>query len=346
MNTFRYLWVCSLAPSEIRYSQLLFNNFAFFSSLREEVSNKMTTTLSMFFLYSFPATSKYTLLDEKILQNEWLTSAQKNEFFNIFSGIQRQYFAFSRLAYLWKWKRARVSIETDLFLTPIERQKPNCFVLYQGKNKFCFVIADLIRIMEIAVWHKWEACFRVTPHSPANPYTKQEFRKVDLYNIYFHMKWKMNIVIPVFLHLWFQEEFCLGTFARKNDQYIRKMCIRQYTRNTSNQNQMLYRNVKEMLSDHYACKWRIHEDFPREILVDAMRPYLYIHYLVTFDIVSFRQASYLEIILHRELLRFYNFNKAFGRKSYIITKQFNSNKLVQKTEVFQAETPGFFSWNL
>ena len=343
MDTFRYLWYCSLASS--LKDDIGKNNFRFFYSLKKEVSRKMSTTLSMFFLYSSPMKSKYTCL-ENVLQNKWLTPAQKNEFLDIFSSIQKQLFAFSRFAYLWKWKRACVSIETDLFLNPIDRTKPNCFVLYQGKNKFCFVISDIIRIMEMAIWHKWEACFRVISHYPTNPYTKQEFQDVDLYNIYFHLKWKTNITIPPFLHLWFLEEFCLSTFARKHDQYIRKMCIRQFTRNTTHQNQMLYRNVKEMLSDHYACKWKIHEDFPREILVDAMRPYLYIHYLVTFGIVGFRQACYLEIMLHRELLRFYNFNKEFGRKSYIVTKQFNNNKLTQITEVFQTETLGFTSWNL
>lgn len=344
MNTFRYIWFCSLAPN-IRFSQLLFNDFGFFSSVMKEQSEKMITALSMCFLYSFPSKNKFTLLNE-ILQNKWLTPAQRNEFLDSFGCVQKHYFAFSRLAYLWKWKRASVSIETDLFLNPIDRSKPNCFVLYQRKNKFCFIISDLIRIMEMAIWHNWEACFRVNSLAPTNPYTKQKFTTVDLYNIYFHMKYKMNIIVPTFLDLWFLEEFCLTTFTRKNDQYIRKMCIRQFTRNTSNQNPMLYRNVKEMLSDHYSCRWIIHEDFPRGILVDAMRPYLYLYYLITFDIVSFRRASYLEVLLHRELLRFYNFNKAFGRKSYIITKQFNSNKLTHMAESFDTDTLGFSSWNL
>ena len=201
----------------------------------------------------------------------------------------------------------------------------------------------------MAVWSNWEGCFRVITVTPTNPYTKQVFRTVDLYNLYYHMKWNTNIIIPQFFHLWFLEGFCTTAFSRKNDQFIRKMCVRQFTKTTSNQSQLLYRNVLEMLSEYYyTCKWKIHEDFPEDVLVEAMRPYLYLHYLITFNIVSFRLASYYEIVLNRELSRFYNSNKSFGRKTYVITKQFlcNKAKTYTRSEVFHTETVGFSSWNL
>ena len=327
MNTFKYLWLAYLDPHNIPQKEDDNALLKVFVGLK----NSMNTTLGMFFLCSDGAKSisylndnavglvtlrnKYKFL-KYILQNKCLSESQKDDFICTFQVVQKHYFAFSRLAYIWKWKRAFVTIETDLFLNTIDDGKSNSFILYQGKTKFYFIISDLMRLMEMAIWQNWDGCFRVESQSPTNPYTKQEFSAVDLYNIYYHMKWKMDIIIiPQFFHLWFLEDFCFTTFKRNNALFIRKMCIRQFTKTTSEKNQMLYKNVQEMLADYYyTCKWKIHEDFPRKVLVDAMRPYLYLHYLISFDIVGLRQASHYEILLNRALIRFFNFNKLFGRK--------------------------------
>ena len=328
MNTFYYLWLISDPPKN------------------------MLSTLGCFLE---KARNKYTFL-KYVLENQFLTLAEKNDFLALFNLTQKHYFAFSRFAYLWKWKRATVAIETDLFLNKIDTEKRSCFVMYQGKTKFLFVISDLMRLMEMAIWHNWESCFRVLSQIPTNPYTKQKFRTVDLYNIYYHMKTNTNIIIPQFFHLWFLDDFCFTTFKRNNDQYIRKMCIRQFTKTTSNKNPMIYKNVREMLSDYvFTCNWKIHENFPKEVLVDAMRPYLYLHYLVIFDIVSFRLASYYEILLQRELLRFYNFNPSFGRRYITSVRQFKQSdfnagfatneETLKSQETFDIETPAFSSWH-
>lgn len=317
----------------------------------------MMSTLGSFLLFpeeEYTTRKKYTFL-KYVLENQFLTLAEKNDFLALFNLIQKHYFAFSRFAYLWKWKRAAVAIETDLFLNKIDAGKHNCFVMFQGgKTKFHFVISDLMRLMEMAIWHNWESCFRVISQIPTNPYTKQTFRTVDLYNIYYHMKTKMDILIPQFFHLWFLDDFCFTTFKRNNDQYIRKMCIRHFTKTTSNKNPLIYRNVREMLSDYvFTCNWKIHENFPKDVLVDAMRPYLYLHYLVIFDIVSFRLASYYEIVLQRELLRFYHFNPSFGKKYITSVKQFKHSDFFMNEEIkapvyqenFHTETPEFSSWH-
>lgn len=361
--TYCYMWHVLLNPSILsdKNNPKIKRNLFFFELKKFDI----IPTLSCFLLCD-STRNKYAFL-QSVLQNPFFTQSQKDEFLDIFILVQKRYFALSRFAYLWKWKRAVLAIDTDLFLNTIDAQKRHSFVLCRGKTKFQFIISDLMRLMEMAIWHNWEGCFRVISQAPSNPYTKQEFRTVDLYNIYYHMKWKMDIIIPQFFQLWFLDEFCLDTFKRKNDQYIRKMCIRQFTKTTSNKNILLYKNAKEMLSEyHFTCKWRIHDDFPKDVLVDAMRPYLYLHYLITFDILSIRQASYIEVLLHRELLRFYAFNKSFGLRKpcVILTKelinkppqfkldflgeatQASVTEVVVKNEPFHMEKIEFSSWHL
>lgn len=305
MKTFNQLWYAYLNPTVSMKDSFFFELKKF----------DLIATLSCVCLYK--TSNKYKSF-QNVLQNPFLNPAEKENFMHVFGLIQRRYFALSRFAYLWKWKRATPAIDTDLFLNTIDLEKRNSFVLYRGKNKFHFIISDLMRLMELAIWHNWEGSFRVISQIPSNPYTKQDFRQVDLYNIYYHMKWNMDIIIPQFFQLWFLEDFCFDSFKRRNDQYIRKLCIRQFTRTVSNQ--MIYKNVKEMLSEYdFTCKWRIHENFPKDVLVDVMRPYLYVHYLITFDIVSCRQASYYEVVLHLQLKRFYAFNKLFGQRKFFKT---------------------------
>ena len=175
MKTFYHLWYSHLNPlSDVGSPKRLF----FFELKKLD----MMATLSCVFL-SRP-TNKYKYL-QTVLQNPFLNQTQKDEFMHIFGLIQKRHFALSRFAFLWKWKRAILSIDTDLFLNTIDLKKRNSFVLCRGKNKFHFIISDLMRLMESAIWHNWEGCFRVLSQSPTNPYTKQDFRPVDLYNIYF-----------------------------------------------------------------------------------------------------------------------------------------------------------------
>ena len=338
MNTFNYLWFHHLDPLNTEKDKFLF--FTGLASVRAGIIQ----TLGTFFLCSEGKNTKIPYLKDNeegllhlrnkyqflkyVFANKCLTEIEKSAFLDVFQKVQKRYFTFSRLAYLWKWKRAYITIDTDLFLNPIDNEKRNSFMLYQGtKNKFFFIVSDLMRLMEMALWQNWEGCFRVSCLNPTNPYTKQIFRVVDLYNIYYHMKWNMDIIIPQFYHLWFLDGFCLHTFKRNHDRYIRKMCIREFTMTASNKNNMITKNIHEMLSEYdYTCKWKIHDDFPGDILVDAMRPYLYLHYLVTFDIVSLRLTGYYEILLHRALLRFYHLNPLFGRKRIITARNFPFGK--------------------
>jgi hypothetical protein len=76
-----------------------------------------------------------------------------------------------------------------------------------------------------------------------------------------------------------------------------------------------------MLDEYsYSCKWAIDSDFPRDILIDVMRPYLYVYYLITYDALSEKQCGHYEITLSNALFRFYKKNRKFGRKIFVPAK--------------------------
>jgi hypothetical protein len=261
-----------------------------------------------------PCRQKYTVLNS-IFYNGCFDETCIEKVVDLYCTIQRRYLALNRFAYLWKLKRATTCVDTDLYLNPIETAKKNTFVLFQNNKKYCFVMTDLIKLLEIALCHKWEDDFEIISKTPCNPYNKQPLLRHDLYNIYFHMRSKMEMVIPSFMHLWFLESFDLASFPIKHNRMLRKMCIRNHVFNITNKSNLIYKDIREMIFENsYTRKWAIHADFPKETLVDVMRPYLYIYYLIHYDVLENEEQMWYEAALTLELIKCYKYNPSFGRK--------------------------------
>jgi len=78
-------------------------------------------------------------------------------------------------------------------------------------------------------------------------------------------------------------------------------------------------NKKKVLS--------IHDDFPSNILVEIMRPYLYLYYTNKYSFMKNKiESSYYE--LHYKLHQFIKFNPTFGRK-YIKYNSFTKKRVVE-----------------
>ena len=83
--------------------------------------------------YSCTFKFKYFLNE---ITNIFLTEKQKQDFINIFCKIQKTYFALSRFAYLYKYKKAKIVVDFDLCLNPIDINNKNSICLFQEKNKY------------------------------------------------------------------------------------------------------------------------------------------------------------------------------------------------------------------
>ena len=84
---------------------------------------------------------KFKYFNDQI-NNIFLTEEQKNDFINIFCKIQKIYFALSRFAYIYKYKKAKIVVDFDLCLNPIDINNKNSICLFQEKNKYYFRIND------------------------------------------------------------------------------------------------------------------------------------------------------------------------------------------------------------
>ena len=105
--------------------------------------------------------------------------------------------------------------------------------------------------------------------------------------------------------------FDVDQFTYNNECLIRNIAIHKYVFITHFD--LLHSKVKLMLNT-YLDKLYIHEDFPKETLVNIMRPYLHLHYLDKYAISGTIQKNESKQLLLAKLKQFYRYNPHFGKK--------------------------------
>jgi len=261
--------------------------------------------------------SKFKYL-QSIFSNPFFTEDNKNAFLDLFCKMQRCYFAFRRLIYMRKFHRAKIIIDYDLLLTPIyEKDRTKTLPIIFNNNKYLFSLPDLINISMSSLTNSPNHFSSPLPIK--NPYTNVIFNDSTLYNIYFFIK-QNYCIMPQLIHNYFLVNFDLEQFLYENESIIRNYDI-QHMLNTTSIYQ-LKRDILDMLNSnsYVITPFQIHPDFPIKNLVDIFRPYLKLHYIVTYsNNEEHRQDSRYK--LYWLLTKFYNDNPDFGRK--IINRTIN-----------------------
>ena len=67
-------------------------------------------------------------------------------------------------------------------------------------------------------------------------------------------------------------------------------------------------------TNYHTNKLIIHEEFPKDMLVDIFRPYLFYHYVIHYSIKGTEKIHKYKKQLHIKLRQFYEYNNLFGRK--------------------------------
>jgi len=232
----------------------------------------------------------------------------KEEMLDLFCKIQKTYYGFSRFAYIYKYKKSQYVIKNDLYLNEIDECKTNVYTLYQDKSKYLFMINDLINIINNNLSNSPN--FFVSPKISKNPYNNMPLTHASLYNIYFFIK-NRNGIIPELFHHFFMCNFNISLFAQKYECIIRNTAIKNFVNLSSIE--ILYPNIQHMLRV-YAKKIRIHKEFPKEKLLNIMRPYLQLYYLEKFAITGSGIKYESKTELEDKLRLFVKFNPHFGRK--------------------------------
>ena len=156
--------------------------------------------------------NKYLFLQE-INRNIFYTEEMKNNIIRFFSQIQKTYFAFSKLALHYKWKKSKIVIETDLGLNPIKLNEKNVICVFHQENRYLFIVSDLINIFTTSL--TYSPNFFSSPLTIKNPYNNLPFSKSNLYNIYFTLFFKC-IPIPEIIQKFFQSNFDLDFFEMRH----------------------------------------------------------------------------------------------------------------------------------
>ena len=147
------------------------------------------------------------------------------------------------------------------------------------------------------------------PLAPKNPYNNIPFSRAILYYIYSTIK-SSTILIPSLINNYFWSDFNFQKFVLDNEQNIREHVIKKYVMNSPITT--LYDEIMEMLQLNK--KWinrriKIDIDFPKNKLVEIMRPYLFLYMIKNDGIYGTEKKRISEILFRRELLNF--IQKAF-----------------------------------
>jgi hypothetical protein len=115
------------------------------------------------------------------------------------------------------------------------------------------------------------------------------------------------------IHLFFLENFVKNDFCVNNEAFLREYVIKKYV--YTSHSQTLYNSVKIMLqNNYYTNKLLIHDEFPKDLLVNIFRPYLFYYYIVNFSIKGTEKIHKYKNQLYIKLKKFYEYNSLFGRK--------------------------------
>lgn len=286
-------------------------------------------------IFSKNAFGKFSSLNS-ILENTFYQKELKELIFDFFQKTQKHYFAFTRLAHIYRLKKNKYVVTNDLMMNPLDPNHKLTFVLVQNKSIFLFNINEIINIIETAIGHAPH--FFCEPLSPLNPYNNQEFTISSLYNIYFQMK-NIGRVIPLLFHLFFLENFNKNSFLEQYEPNIREYAIKKYVFNSPHTE--LYPSVISMLrNNEYTKKLIIHKEFPKDLLVDIFRPFLFHDYISNYYIKHTSKYYNSRQLLHIKLKKFYQFNKEFGRKIIKLTKK--NKKVIKKEYILNTKHISFY----
>lgn len=289
------------------------------------------------------AQKKYFYLND-FMNNIFISKNIKNAFMDYFQKAQRTYFALAKVANIYKYKKATVKINVDLYLNELNPKNKNVITIIQKGSKYLFVGSDLVKIINASLLNS--SHFFAEPLHPKNPFNNIPFDHATLYNIYFHIKHNC-VNNSILFHLFFKVNFDIDKFLYENESFIRDEAIKNYAKNTPSS--VLQHDLKSMLfvNHRYTKKLFIHDDIPIDTLIDIFRPYLYLYYLHRYSVKGTEKKVNSYFTLKYKLRDFVEYNPLFGRKAYKIVKKIVQVKCnVTNNMIATVKNISTFSFNL
>jgi hypothetical protein len=269
----------------------------------------------IFILKNYSIENKYKFFNETI-ENIFYVGKINKDFLDYFSKIQKTYNAFSRLAFLYKYNKSKIMVNTDLIMNEINEKNKFVYCLFQNNYKYLFDIHELIKIINNSITNV--DFFFNSPKPVKNPYNNVILNKSTLYNIYFFIRFN-TLIFPELFYYYFKANFNLTNFVKKN-QHI----LRNHTINTSvnNDTYTVIDYIDNMIYEYNISvtnkkrQINIDNDFPSELLINIMKPYLKLFLISKYSLL-YSERIESKKLLKKKLYKFSNFNPYFGRKIFI-----------------------------
>ena len=330
-----YMFITSLFTNENKHKKNKETGY-FWSEARSASTTKFEGSFATVELWSEAGVHhKYNVAYKSILNNMFVSQKDKDDLEYIFHKTQRNYLALKRFINIYRYKKAVIKINTDLCLNTIDlNDKKNISIILQNNIKYVFTLPDIQNILMTSITH--HNSFFPEPHMPRNPYTNIPLTKADIYNIYFTILESRRITPPLLTEC-FLNNFDMELFLINNEAKLRDNSIKDYVKNSPYT--ILYPEVmymvrkyfkntqiieycekipkskmKKIISRSVNVKLMIHPEFPRDVLVDILRPYLYLYILSYDSIDGTEKRTIAHKIFNNQKKKFMKYNYKFGRK--------------------------------
>lgn len=272
-------------------------------------SFNLIKTIFSIYLNNQDKKNKFIFFEETI--NNLFLNSITIEFITIFCKLQKIYNALNKCAYLYKFNKSEVVVNTDMCLNEIKITDKNVICIYHMKSRYIFSINDLIKIINTSLTQSY--LFFVEPKSCKNPYNNLAFNKSTLYNIYFFIKFK-TLINPELIIKFFECNFNLTKFFNKYETLLREYSIQKFV--SSSTNSLVVYEIKKMITTFNVLSKKkiiIHEDFPQNKLVEIFKPYVLLYLTSCYSLTPMlKNKAYNK--LNEKLFRFQKFNPHFGRR--------------------------------
>ena len=284
----------------------------------DKINNIIKLLFSNFLLKEINTQNKFDFFSETI-NNTFLKSI-KNEFIQNFCKIQQTYNGLKKLFHNYKYKRSKTVVNHDIGLNEICENQKNIISLLHCNSKYLFSINDLINIINTSLTNNYQ--FFAEPLCIKNPYNNIPFTKSNLYNIYLFILHK-TYYRPDLFFKFFDCDFNLSCFGKKYEILLREKSIHNYVYKSPSNS--LHKEINKMINfyNKYYSRYNsynkicIDEEFPKDVLIKIMQPYLLVYFNSLYSMVPNKKQE-SGIIFKNMIIRFNQFNPQFGRKKYKI----------------------------
>jgi hypothetical protein len=257
---------------------------------------------------------------------------ERNIFIDYFRKIQKTYHTLNRLCFIYKIKKAKQIVNSDLELNEINLGQKNVISIYHNNYNYLFKIQDLLKIIYTSLTNTY--MFFCEPITIKNPYNNLPFEKSILYYIYFYLINNTYIGYIKYEHIdlflkFKQCNFNMTKFVDSYEYILRENTIKNYI--TSSTKIQIKNDILKMLRDYNEYneehKIIIDSEFPTDILIKIMKPYLNLYLTAIYSLVP-KNRTESKYRLTRKLKKFQKFNPKFGRKIVVFKNKVKDNNRI------------------